>query len=290
MKITDVTVTLFAWDDIPARQYGRHTGRFGGKSELGLVTITTDEGVVGHAFLGSSKRGAQLDAASLIRFLKPLVMGQNPLDRERLYQQMWRGNRNTTLRASARWTSRSGISPARSRDCRSTACSARTGTSVRAYASSAVLPLNGGLRARRPRASRPRAGPAYKIHPPTRCRRRHRDLPRRAQGGRRRLHGDARQDVGLQLPGGAAGRPRARRARLLLVRGSARRRRHLQLREAQAEARHPDPGDRVLAGRLQRLRAVDHGRRHRLPARRRRGEGRHHARSSRSRTSPKPST
>lgn len=32
MKITDVTLTLFAWDDIPATHYGRHTGKFGGRS------------------------------------------------------------------------------------------------------------------------------------------------------------------------------------------------------------------------------------------------------------------
>ena len=99
MKISDVTVTLFAWDDLPPRQFGRHTGRMaGGKSELGLVTIRTDDGVEGHSFLGSSSRGANFDAASLIRFLKPLLVGQNPLDRERLYQQMWARNRNTTLR------------------------------------------------------------------------------------------------------------------------------------------------------------------------------------------------
>jgi L-alanine-DL-glutamate epimerase-like enolase superfamily enzyme len=99
MKITDVMITVFAWDDLPARQFGRHTGKMpGGRSELGLITIRTDDGVEGHAFLGSSSRGATYDAASLIRFLKPLLMGQNPLDRERLYQQMWARNRNTTLR------------------------------------------------------------------------------------------------------------------------------------------------------------------------------------------------
>ena len=51
MKITDVTVTLFAWDDLPARQFGRHTGRMpGGRSELGLVTIQTDQGVTATRF------------------------------------------------------------------------------------------------------------------------------------------------------------------------------------------------------------------------------------------------
>src|SRR5262245_24570667 len=99
MKITDVRLTLFAWDEIPATTYGRHTGRFSGSSQLGLVTIATDEGVEGHAFLGSAMRGAHFDAESLIHYLKPLVMGQDPLDRERLYQAMWQKNRQTTLRA-----------------------------------------------------------------------------------------------------------------------------------------------------------------------------------------------
>src|SRR5207253_6473533 len=89
MKITDVHLTLFAWDDIPATTYGRHTGKFSGSSQLGLLTIETDEGVRGHAFLGSAMRGAHLDGQSLIQFLKPVVLGQNSLDRARLYQAMW---------------------------------------------------------------------------------------------------------------------------------------------------------------------------------------------------------
>jgi L-alanine-DL-glutamate epimerase-like enolase superfamily enzyme len=99
MKITDVTLTLFRWSDIPATQYGAHTGRFGGESQLGLVTITTDDGLAGHAFLGSAMRGAHLDGESLIHYLKPLLVGQDPLDRERLYQAMWHRNRSTTFRA-----------------------------------------------------------------------------------------------------------------------------------------------------------------------------------------------
>jgi L-alanine-DL-glutamate epimerase-like enolase superfamily enzyme len=99
MKINDVQLTLFAWDDIPATTYGRHTGRFSGASQLGLLTVTTDEGVQGHAFLGSAMRGAHLDGQSLIQFLKPVVLGQDPLDRERLYQAMWQKLRQTTYRA-----------------------------------------------------------------------------------------------------------------------------------------------------------------------------------------------
>src|SRR5439155_1134817 len=99
VKVTDVTLTLFAWRGIPSTQYGRHTGRFGGESQLGLLTVKTDAAVEGHAFLGSAMRGAHLDAASLIQYLKPVVLGQDPLERERLYQAMSQRSRATTLRA-----------------------------------------------------------------------------------------------------------------------------------------------------------------------------------------------
>ena len=76
MKITDVTLTLFAWPGIPSTTYGRHTGQFGGDGQLGLLTLATDAGVEGHAFLGSAMRGAHLDGASLIEVLKPVVPGR----------------------------------------------------------------------------------------------------------------------------------------------------------------------------------------------------------------------
>ena len=99
MKIDDVTLTLFTWDDIPSTLYGGHTGEFKGQSHLGLVTIKTSEGIEGHAFLGSASRSAENDAGSLIRHLKPLIMGHDPLEREYLWRKLWQGYRSTTLRA-----------------------------------------------------------------------------------------------------------------------------------------------------------------------------------------------
>jgi L-alanine-DL-glutamate epimerase-like enolase superfamily enzyme len=99
MKITDVSLTLFTWTGIPPTQYGRHTGRFEGTSQLGLLRVMTDGGIEGHAFLGSAMRSAHMDAESLVRYLKPVVLNQDPLDRERLYQGLWARNRSTTLRA-----------------------------------------------------------------------------------------------------------------------------------------------------------------------------------------------
>jgi L-alanine-DL-glutamate epimerase-like enolase superfamily enzyme len=88
MKITDLTITLFAWRDIPPTRYARHTGRFAGESRLGLVTVATDEGIEGHAFLGSAMHAGDQDAGPVIKYLKPLIVGEDPLDRERLYERI----------------------------------------------------------------------------------------------------------------------------------------------------------------------------------------------------------
>jgi len=99
VKITDVTLTLFSWESIPPTIYGHHTARPTGKSDLGLLRIVTDEGIEGHAFLGTSSNPASLDGPMLIRFLKPVVMGQDPLDRERLNKLLWARARVATVRS-----------------------------------------------------------------------------------------------------------------------------------------------------------------------------------------------
>src|SRR4029079_18578562 len=99
MKITDVTLTLFSWESIPSTIYGHHTARPTGKSDLGLLRIHTDEGVEGHARVGTSPNPASLDGPGLIRFLKPILMEQNPLDRERLNRLLWGRGRVATIRA-----------------------------------------------------------------------------------------------------------------------------------------------------------------------------------------------
>ena len=99
MKITDVTLTLFAWDGIPATSYGAHTGKFAGASQLGLLKIETDQGLTGHAFLGSAFHAADMDGPGLIRNLKPVLLGADPLARERLNQALWKRVRTTSVRA-----------------------------------------------------------------------------------------------------------------------------------------------------------------------------------------------
>lgn len=99
MKITDVSVTLFAWENLPAFRYANNTATPTDTSQLGLVTITTDEGLEGHAFLGSSYLPANFEAPLLIHHLKPLLIGANPLDRERLYHALWNRSRAAPIRA-----------------------------------------------------------------------------------------------------------------------------------------------------------------------------------------------
>jgi L-alanine-DL-glutamate epimerase-like enolase superfamily enzyme len=99
VKIKDVTVTLFSWDNIPTVFYGRYAMEGPRSSQLGLVSITTDQDIVGHSFLGNSTHSAVIDAQSLVSALKPLLVGQNPLQRERLYHEFVPMLRSTTWRA-----------------------------------------------------------------------------------------------------------------------------------------------------------------------------------------------
>jgi len=169
MKITDVTLTLFAWDDIPATTYGAHTGRFAGRSALGLLRLITDQGIEGHAFLGSAMNSAEVDGHGLITHLKPLLVGRNPLDRERLNQELWKRQRATTVRCIgavdvALWDV---AGKAFGQPIHRLLGSYRD--RIGAYASSAVLPSPSAY-ADEALQHQSQKWAAYKIHPPTQWR------------------------------------------------------------------------------------------------------------------------
>lgn len=98
VKITDITVTMVAWENIAAARYGSANPATSGTSDIGVVAIETDDGITGHAFLGASFRPAHLDAAMLVEQLKPRLMGRDPLEREALWQAMNRARRGVTYR------------------------------------------------------------------------------------------------------------------------------------------------------------------------------------------------
>ena len=87
MKITNVKVDVFNWPT-PEWKVGSHM-RFGGKLLLGVVTVETDEGISGHAFLSRPEHHAQ----PLIDVIKPRIIGKNPQDIGAIWKDLWKQNR-----------------------------------------------------------------------------------------------------------------------------------------------------------------------------------------------------
>jgi len=96
MKITDVTLTMVAWS-IPKGKYAGQAVDFGGEKELAVITVSTDEGIEGYSFMGSAMRSAVDNAGPLLTYLKPVLIGQNPLDVGRLWHELWHCNRFASL-------------------------------------------------------------------------------------------------------------------------------------------------------------------------------------------------
>ena len=94
MQITNVKVDIFNWSTEPWK-----TGvgvQFGAKRQLGVVSIETDEGITGNAFLGSSRMGAEHFVPGLIEFIKPMLLGRNPLDIGKIWSELWKMNRSVS--------------------------------------------------------------------------------------------------------------------------------------------------------------------------------------------------
>ena len=94
MKITNVKVDMFNWQT-EAWKTGVGT-TFGDTRQLGIVTVETDEGVSGNAFLGSSRMGADHFVKGMLEFIKPIVMGRNPQDIGAIWWEMWKMNRSVS--------------------------------------------------------------------------------------------------------------------------------------------------------------------------------------------------
>jgi L-alanine-DL-glutamate epimerase-like enolase superfamily enzyme len=94
MKITNVKVEMFSWAS-QAWKTGVGTV-FGSTRQLGVVSVETDEGITGNAFLGSSRVGADHFAPGLIEFIKPLVMGRDPQDIGVIWWELWMMNRHVS--------------------------------------------------------------------------------------------------------------------------------------------------------------------------------------------------
>ncbi len=146
LTITDVTLTVFRWTGLAPVTYTRQSTPAGGEAHIGLVTISTDAGIDGYAFLGSSFRPVDIDARALIDVLKPLLIGKNPLDREVLGRLLLSRARAVMLRTIgaldvALWDIAGKVAGL---PIHRLIGSARK--KVPAYASSSTLPVDRGLR------------------------------------------------------------------------------------------------------------------------------------------------
>src|SRR5260370_19091259 len=95
MKITSITPEEFSWPRHPPTRNGKHTYTHSG---LGIVTIETDEHVTGIGLGGTGLVGQ-----ATIEMLKHELIGEDPIDVERLWHKMWVpkivGRRGLTTRA-----------------------------------------------------------------------------------------------------------------------------------------------------------------------------------------------
>jgi L-alanine-DL-glutamate epimerase-like enolase superfamily enzyme len=84
MKITDVYLTAFTFEMPKNPQYPGPPMPRSSVGEASVLTIQTDEGLEGYSFGGGS------DAGPLLTQIKPVLMGQNPMDIGRLWHEMER--------------------------------------------------------------------------------------------------------------------------------------------------------------------------------------------------------
>ena len=171
MKITDVTLTLFAWESIPATIYGHHTARPTGTAISACSRSRPMRAIEGHAFLGTSSNPASLDGPGA----DPLSEADRWSARtrstaKRLNRLLWaRAAGRRRCARSARSTSRCGTSPARRRDMPIHRLIGTYRDSIPAYASSESTPRPRPMPSRRWHYQAT-GWAAYKIHPPQRWR------------------------------------------------------------------------------------------------------------------------
>ena len=90
MKITDVKVNVFTHKTRPFR-FRDGFPAYKGQLDVLAVRICTDEGVEGHSLsLACQGGGSGRILAEMLRtVIKPVVVGEDPLQRERIWQKIW---------------------------------------------------------------------------------------------------------------------------------------------------------------------------------------------------------
>ena len=98
MKVTDVKMEVYRWPRHKPIRNGRYTYPTSG---LNVVKIETDEGVTGYGYAGGVQ-GAEEIGISILDYMKQFVIGQDPFDNERIWEELWQpklvGRRGITTR------------------------------------------------------------------------------------------------------------------------------------------------------------------------------------------------
>ena len=98
MKVTDVRMETYRWDRATPIRNGRYVYATAG---ISVVKVETDEGVTGLGLSGGVQ-GAEEIGTSILNHLKQVVIGQDPFDTERIWDDMWQpklvGRRGITTR------------------------------------------------------------------------------------------------------------------------------------------------------------------------------------------------
>ena len=90
MRITDISVVLHDRRTDVLKVFGVRDGRL----PMGVLRILTDEGIEGNCFVSSPGPGAAAVAEQIVRFIKPLLIEQDPLDVGIHWARMHRVSRN----------------------------------------------------------------------------------------------------------------------------------------------------------------------------------------------------
>ena len=98
MKIDDVELTLFSWDDILTDPVYAWLAECYGPQQSWLPAHRNGRRHRRPRPPGSAINPAETDAGALIRFVKPVLMGKDPLAREDLHAAMTARQRSTGLR------------------------------------------------------------------------------------------------------------------------------------------------------------------------------------------------
>jgi L-alanine-DL-glutamate epimerase-like enolase superfamily enzyme len=87
MKITDISIDVIERQTAPVRVQDERAD-LGGTTTQGVLRVTTEDGIEGHAFVGSQAGESSQKMQTIIETLKPAMMGRDSSDREWLWNQL----------------------------------------------------------------------------------------------------------------------------------------------------------------------------------------------------------